>query len=342
MAVRRYKRGDEDQILPLFERVFNHSIDYNLWKWKYIDNPCTLNPFILVYEEKGRILGHTALWVYRAKIMGISHKIGLRMDAMVDPKARGKGIYKQLSEQLIVEAEKEGISLLYGFPAKGAKALLLQYTEAQHVTNVNRWVYVNKPVSLIASKIKPLKLFSFIDYGFSFMKGLSDRQKIKKHPFIHKVTSFTNAPTCLSLKERIYLQRDIDYLNWRYVKHPTNNYEILQWNEQGETKGYIVYCVLTNKQNLKVGYIVDLIATGAQRENIEQSLLIKALEQMKGTSLIQAWTLPGQDNNLIFRKAGFFIKDSPMPFVVTNINSEMTDITDPQKWFISMGDVDSF
>lgn len=343
MAVRHYKKGDEDQILKLFEKVFRKTMSYKEWKWKYLDNPNRHEiPFTLVFEEDGKILGHTSLWVHKAVIDGEQKQIGLRIDTMVDPDARGKGIYRKLSERLIVDAEKEGISLLYGFPAPKAKELQIRYIGAHHLTDVHRWVYMNKPFSVAASKIKLLKVFSFLDPIYRFFKRPFKKRSKKVDQYIQKVNTFDREFSFSALDEQVFLKRDTTYLNWRYVHHPINKYEILQWLEQDTVKGYVVYRTTTNEKNLRIGFIVDLVATGENSDQIQLHLLEKALENMRSAHFIQAWTLPGQRIEKIFKKARFFQKDSPMPIVIRNINLNNIDLNNPANWFISMGDVDSF
>src|SRR5690554_6031271 len=104
MGVRFYQPGDEEQINRLFTKVFQKERSLEEWKWKFVDKPGEMNPWILVFEENNQILGHISLWVNEAYINGQPQKIGVRIDTMVDPDARGKGIYRQLNNRMIDEA----------------------------------------------------------------------------------------------------------------------------------------------------------------------------------------------------------------------------------------------
>lgn len=342
MSVRLYKQGDEEQILSLFEKVFKTKMDKRVWHWKYTNTPNGLAPIILVFDENGIILGHTALWVHPVIMNGKQGKIGLRVDTMVDPSERGKGIYKQLSEHLIKEAEKENINLLYGFPAEKAKELQIKYIGAHYLTNVNRWVCVNRPIATLSTRFPVLRGLRFFDSIYSSVKRfIKHREKNQKDP-IKDVKLFDSHFHFLPLKEQIHLKRNNEYLNWRYAEHPKNNYKILQWQESNIVKGYIVYRVYKHDKKLHIGLIIDLIAFGKHSSYIKSALLQRAINNMNEAAYIQAWTMPNQEITNVYKKLGFFMKDEPMPIVIKDINCKDVDVKDPNKWFISMGDVDSF
>src|SRR5699024_1002525 len=235
---------------------------------------------------------------------------------MVDPDARGKGIYKQLSEQLIQEAKKENVSLLYGFPAAKAKELQIKYIQAHHLANINRWVYMNKPATLLSASRNWLKPIRFLDQVYGFFKRIFVRRKKVPYTPIQKADSFDELARLIPIEEKISLKRNLDYLGWRYADHPEHTYEILKWLEGSNLKGYIVYRMYLNEQNIKVGLILDLVAEGEHRSLIEQALLEKAIERMDDAAFVQAWTIPDQDITISYKKAGFFLKDEPMPLVI--------------------------
>lgn len=342
MNVRRYQMGDEQEIIKLYQRVFQKQISYDYWKWKYLEPPESLNPFIFVYEEKGEILGHIGLWVHRGIIKGKEKKVALRIDAMVCPSARGKGIYKILNEQMLKEAKALDISLLYGFPAPQAKRLLEKYIDAKEVAKVNRFVYINRPIATMAFKIKRLKGLTFLDSTYRFIKSLLNKQKKTYKAPIRRINQFDDRFFLPPLDKQIYLQRDATYLNWRYVQHPTKDYKILTWVELEQTKGYLVYCTETSKQGIKVGYILDVIGIGKQAEKIKKQLLQRAIYDMKEVAFIQAWALPNHDIQSLLENVGFMKKDEPMSLVIRTLIDEKVDVENSSNWYLSMGDVDSF
>ncbi|NLP52721.1 GNAT family N-acetyltransferase [Bacillus sp. RO1] len=339
MNIRRYKETDLPQIQSLFQKVFKHKRSDRVWQWKFVDTPEELNPWILVCEEEGNIIGHISLWVHEAYIGGVKNKIGLRVDTMVDPDARGKGVYQKLNARLLIEAKKDGIVFLYGFPAPKAKELFIKYTDAAHLLNVPRYVRIQKPIALLASKIRPLAIAKPLDNIFAAVRT-------KKHQgkFESKVISLCDegfdelAQRCSSLSTAL-LVRKADYLNWRYLKHPEKEYRILGIYDANELKGYVV-TTKTKKNNIVSGLIVDWLAEA--KTEYWQELLGLALMELKDADIIQTWTMPATISEEVLKQGGLIHKDSPMPLVGKELSEETIKLRKYENWYITPGDVDSF
>jgi hypothetical protein len=65
--VREYRPGDEDQIVPLLQLVFNGWGDLDFWRWKYLDNPLKMN-IITIAESNGKIIGADGAVFQRVKV----------------------------------------------------------------------------------------------------------------------------------------------------------------------------------------------------------------------------------------------------------------------------------
>lgn len=320
MAIRLYHLEDHKAVRALFKKVFHKQPPDSYWDWKYSKPP--LKPLTLVWEENQQILGHIALWVMPSYIEGHSSKIGLRMDTMVDPEARGKGIYNYLNQEMLKRAKKDGIEMLYGFPSPSANKRLLKYTQASHMVNISRYIlYVPGKSMLKMNKrdVEKAVFQSISTFGTEFNELA---QKLKDQFPVH-----TN--------------KHADFLNWRYVQHPVNHYDITAYYNEKELKGYIV----TKKEKKKIkglpvliGSIVDVCGETAEELEI---LIQKAVKNLKTCLVIQTWSLPNSGFSASLREVGFKEKDQPLPFVTHNLSSS-SHLDDPEKWSITQGDVDSF
>ncbi|MCA1021029.1 GNAT family N-acetyltransferase [Halobacillus litoralis] len=338
MAVRRYQPGDESQIQTLFQKTFHQERPLHAWEWKFKQNPEHKEPFILVFEENGKILGHISLWLMSAYIKGCIETIGVRVDTMVDPDARGKGIYKHLNDALIEEGRKAGITYLYGFPAPKAKELFLRYTGATHLTDMPRWMYVQKPVSLLSSKLSPLKVLKPLDRVYGKIR------QTKKTPHAYEVKRITHCdPAFDELADKTkhtadgLVVRNAAYLNWRFFDHPSHTYKMTALYKQGDLQGYVI--THEKEGRFRNGMIVDWLAVD---DDAWQALLDEALVVLSEADVVQSWALPSMMPAHLMKQNGFVHKDSPMPLVGKEIDPENTDMNDPDKWFITPGDVDSY
>ncbi|MGP4060934.1 GNAT family N-acetyltransferase [Halobacillus sp. H74] len=338
MTVRHYRSGDETLIQSLFQKTFDQEMTFSTWKWKFIDNPKQKQPFILVYEENGHILGHISLWVTDAFINGEKKKIGLRVDTMVDPDARGKGIYKKLNTSLIEEADQAGIDFLYGFPAPKAKELFLRYTGGTHMTDMPRWMYVQKPMSLLASKFKPLKLLQPLDRLYTSIRQSKQVESDYEIRTIHQCDeTFDQLAELAKHQSHAMIVRDSQYLNWRFFDHPTKDYVMQGLYREDELQGYVV----THQAQgaFHNGLIIDWLAI---EEATWPHLLHHAMNELHQTDVIQTWALTHTTAAKALKAKGFVHKDSPMPLVGKEVAGHAAELNDAEKWFITPGDVDSF
>ncbi len=339
MNIRRYKEKDLPQIQSLFQKVFKHERSDQVWAWKFANTPEELNPWILVCEDEGKIIGHISLWVHEAYIDGKKNKIGLRVDTMVDPNARGKGVYQKLNSLLLQEAKKDGIVFLYGFPAPKAKELFIKYTDAAHLLNVPRYVRIQKPIALLASKVKPLKFAKPIDNLFAILRSKKFKFKLESREINNCDEAFDElAEICRSLSKAL-LVRNASYLNWRYLNHPEKEYKIQAIFEEGQIKGYVVTCQVW-KNNILSGLIVDWLAES--KDMYWEELLGLALLELKDADIVQTWVLPETISEKALQKGGLIHKDSPMPLVGKELNEQTHSLRKYENWYITPGDVDSF
>ncbi|MFC2947540.1 GNAT family N-acetyltransferase [Virgibacillus sediminis] len=347
MAVRYYKEEDQQQVEALYQKVFRKERSPEHWNWKFERRPSDLNPFILVFEEEGQILGHIALWVAEAYIKGNSSKIALRVDTMVDPKARGKGIYGQLNQTMLEEAGKHQIDLLYGFPAPKAKELLLRHTGGVHAGDISRYMMVMNPGPPAAGVLPLLKPLLAVA-GNVYRHG-----KLKKLSFLPAGWEFNEVnhfdQRCDALAEAaaglkpVLLKRGSDYLNWRFLEHPDHPYTAYSLSQEGELKGYIILKkeqVAFKKGRVTVGHIVDGLTFGDQRN--WEYLFTEAIRKLGDTDIIQTWMAPGGPAAGALEQIGFKEKDKPMPLVIHRLNEEYSEADKLENWWITQGDVDSF
>src|SRR5699024_6603563 len=147
-------------------------------------------------------------------------KIGLRIDTMVDPEARGKGIYKQLIESQLEYAQERNITLLYGFPDEKAKELFMRYAEANHMEDVSRFALLLTPFTTAAKRNPFFKLFTKFDNLFVRRR----LKKIEVNEAIEEVNWCDERFDALQEKTKenakVKVARHKEYLNWRYFEHP--------------------------------------------------------------------------------------------------------------------------
>ncbi|GAA0436671.1 hypothetical protein GCM10008983_11750 [Lentibacillus halophilus] len=346
MTVRAYQTGDEPQIQALYHKVFEKDRSRDEWAWKFRDPPNALNPFIFVYEDDGALLGHIALWVSDAYINGVTEPIALRVDTMVDPDARGRGIYRQLNDAMLTAATDQGIKLLYGFPAAQAKEQLLKTTNAVHAGDVARHRVILDPVALAAcvfSFLKPLKTLG--TWYKRWKRRHASGDVLPEGWTLREVTTCDEqfdelADACQQMKP-VMLKRDAAYLQWRYLRHPEATYRLIALSKDGHLQGYVVLTTETvpfKKGQAVIGHVVDALAY--DDASVWEYLAKGAVATLAAADVIQLWASPDATAAHAFARIGVKEHDRPMPLVVNDLGADTGHhLSD---WWLTQGDVDSF
>jgi hypothetical protein len=148
------------------------------------------------------------------------------------------------------------------------------------------------------------------------------------------------------------VDRNADYLNWRYVNHPGGRYTLLLARNAAGIDGYIVL-----KSEAEAGVIMDVIA----RDDAAFSALVQeALTRFagEGKALVECWMTGRPSFDKVLKKLGFgsyyplarllkrvkSLRGFLNPFIISS-NFALTNGLDattasPASWFISPGDTD--
>ncbi|MBT2581291.1 GNAT family N-acetyltransferase [Planococcus sp. ISL-109] len=333
--IRLYQHGDAAGINELHEKVFGKQRSLAEWQWKFETFPESAS--IVVSEEDGRINGHAAFLKICARHNGKDITIGERVDIMVDPDAQGRGIYKQIVARMIQECVAEKIDILYGFPAQTAKQVFLKAAGGSDLGNVPRFLAVNKPGALLASKLSPLKA---IQSPINKLFSASIPKKTK-----HILRAMTGE---LELADELYARfedqyplhakRDGSYLQRRFLSHPEKQYRVYALESNGQADGYCVLHDETKENGVTFTTIVDLLGANDEAVIADQ---LKAIRRFTQADALNCWAVPESPRYRGLKKAGFFHINSPMPFVIKDFTGtgNYDQLTD---WHLSQSDVDSY
>lgn len=355
IIIRRYKDGDENQIVELIKQGFNPEInpkiDLTIWKWKYKENPAPTRAVIWVAEDKDRnkIIGHYAI---NPMIMKWKDKeiIGSQVSGIVTHKNyRRRGIFKALAINSSDDAGKEGIPVTYVFPNPNSYNLfkkigwshIFSLTKMLKVLNIKA---LSRKYSSNAIKRKIIEASLHTYYTYMLFKSSSFRRI--SHPeniTIFEVKrfdrSFDDLWTRISKYYEYIVKRDAKYLNWRY-SHPYENFKIFASKENNNIAGYVILkCKIL--PDIKIGYIFDLFCNPNDKSMI-RSLISKSIEYFvrRKMDIIHFCVLKEHPYYRICKEFGF-LKKEEIPFVL-HINTHgfknAEEFKDPRKWLLSYGD----
>lgn len=156
------------------------------------------------------------------------------------------------------------------------------------------------------------------------------------------------------LSNYIGISREYDYIEWRYLKHPTFKYHYLLYKDNDGVKGLVIYRIESIMENSKIGRIVEILTDDKEIElkliryliNYEKSLLFW---DFYCSSTIASWSLEMVGFKKINDQCNFPTRFQPLDLSVSTIksaiyiNSDVSkrlNVFDINPWYITKGDSD--
>jgi predicted N-acetyltransferase YhbS len=370
---RRFEENDLQSLLNLLRSTFNGYPKLQYWVWKYTKNPHG-SPIIWVAEDKGKIVGCYILNPVKLRIGQKVVKAAQSVDAAVDPAYRGGGIFKKLAVGAIAQAAKEGVSIIYAFP-----------TEISYKGQV-RIGY--NPMFIIPKMFRVFRMGSLLEGKLHLSNSILPKtldmvdafQRINKEKIsfgsnydlkVKVIRDFDSRfeafwkETCRE-NNSVLVERDLAYLNWRYMKHPERYYTTYVCEKSGEIVGYAVVNVekkvsIERKGNkLSVGNIIDML-TLPNMIHAAYPLVSASCDyfEHENVDIAGCWMFGWHPFHPILRKFGFFdcyellrrtaSRSKYDSHLICYINSKVTiqeaiksmrSLNKPCRWFIMQEDAD--
>ena len=194
------------------------------WNWKFNCEGRRPAEIVLAYHSS-RLVGHAAVLPHKAVVMGEESYIGQGLDSMIAPDHQKQGLFVEMSRFLYQQLSPD-ISLMYAFPNNN------NYTPRIRLG----W----KPIYEIPWYEKEVRACESSS-RVSVVEAIDGRLD----------ALWQRASTRFSCA----LARNVDYLNWRFLNNPLEDYRIVVATNGDSIEGYAVW-----KKYFGQGQIVDTIA----------------------------------------------------------------------------------
>lgn len=294
--LRPYLDEDEERVIALWEAAFNQKMDKRIWRWKFHENPFG-RELMVCFNDLGNPVALFGGIPYFAHLNGQKVRITHLIDNMTHPNFRQatdgrKGLFVQTVDYFIeVYCGPSNTILLYGFP--GLKHFKLGKIFLQYSMLKDGGSYLEANPSEIRQKhlfsLKGVKSITAFDDKFD--KLLNDAKK--RYPFS--------------------AYRDKQFLNWRFLSHPTNRYETFALeNIIGNIESYLVIQIVGN-----VATMVDIF--GKKNPMAINKLVFQGSKilRKKGVEKIRVWLPKGHFITKSLISSGFQEKPEPLGIVPT-------------------------
>ncbi len=328
-SMERFSPEIRDSYLHLLPNQ-QQAVERGKLEWKFAKQPTAKGLIAVCRSNEHGIVGLNAFMPSKFRIASGDKILGYQsMDTIVDPVARGKGVFTRLINAFY--DDNDG-SFLYGFP---------NLNSSPGFFGKLGWTYL----SSVPMLIKPLRTGYFLKKVARFLPDFPLPELSVPSLDASEIDAFdenvSDAWDAFAKRHELGLaiQRDLEYLNWRLNAHPSEKYTLLNYRNRSFTAGTVAA-----KHGGNVGYVMDAFG-----EDSDLPGLIRALTdsfRQRNADVALAWCQPHSPNYGAYRKAGFLpfpnrIRPIKLNFGARPRDVDMPFVTDPAKWYISYLDSDT-
>lgn len=272
------------------------------------------------------------------------------LDTMTDKKYRNLGLFTRLATEVFNRCQTEGVELIYGFPNGNSAHGFFSKLGWEKLDPVP---FLIKPLRLryFTAKLPVIKKLNRFVPDLAFHRGRSSALPADKE--IRRLQSFEDSCNDIWTSfaadgVKVAIERDANYLNWRYCDKPREPYEKFGcFDQNGKLEAFIVY-IAKKKHGGQIGYIMELLHRPANAASAQLLLdfAVADLAKQKCDAIL-AWCLDHSITRARFRKSGFFvmperIRPIELHFGARGFSPETHAVArERTNWYVSYSDSDT-
>lgn len=320
-------------------------------RWMYLkdSSPIVSYAYSTETKERGYWAGIYATLKVRFRINSGTVDAVQSLDTLTDKNFRNRGLFTLLANDVYARCEKESIFLTYGFPNANAapgRFGTLGWKRLDPVPSLilpmrTRFFLRKIPVlSSLASVIPdlPLKRTSKNNNEHGFII----REVKIFDPDVNRIWMAFSKNIVLSV------DRNYEYLNWRFFHKPNTNYRILGcYDASGNILGFVALSA-EEKHGGIVGYILELMFY-PEMINVGDILTKSAISFFirSKCDVVLAWCFDHSPSRSAYTRSGFFrlperFRPIELHFGARGFSLEASSlISKRENWYISYADSDT-
>jgi len=340
---------DEKQaILNLTQKTFGNIdiTDTMYFDWQYRNNPNGKAIILLARDDEldNKIIGVNSILPLKLIIDGEISMSSLACNVQVHPDYRKKKVFSNLLSLMPKSALSQNINSLFAIPNdKSFKAFINEGSiEITHLPLLIKPIKLSKYFGFPLKQIlKPFDIFWKNKNCFSNIEELNGNFD----------DSFEYLAKKLSKRVSVLNNRKKEFLNWRYINHPTQKYQIFTAKINNELIGYIITKIHYIEKK-KIGVILDYMVNSDVKDETQfKNLIYTAISNFwkNNVSIAIATSRNGLLENKLLKECGFFtspsfLKPVSLHFTVQifDCNTQHDKLKKFENWFFVFGDYDIF
>lgn len=327
-----------------FRNGIDKSIDEQYWQYLGMSE---IGGYLTYANEKDNYFSSIYIVVKRHfKFQKRVISAAQSLDTLTDFDSRGKGFFIKCANSSYHFIKNHGVDFIFGFPNKNSFG---GFTSKLGWKSLDPVPFLFLPLN-ITYLIGKVPILNYINFPI-FINSKKD--KINNRVIITEVNNFTPDYDLLweRFSENISLSvvRNSEYLNWRFINNPQEQYSIYSAVYDNSLAGFIVINI-KNKHGGKIGYVMELIFDPPY-QFVASALLSYAVNKFRSESVDVAlsWCFDHSIPYPCFRRAGFyklprFLRPIELHFGYKIIKHDETlseHLSNPKSWYLSYSDSDT-
>ncbi len=332
-------RADHQSLIEFFGRFLTDQSDARRFDWLYFSNPYGVARAWLACAKDDSIIGAAAAFPRKFYVDGEQTDAFVLGDFCLHPEHRSLGPALQLQRACLTDLQSTRCDFFYDFPSDRMMAI---YKRMQITTDrsVVRWAKPLRVEGLVKRAVGSTSLARALSVpantllkwrGWRGDRGSCDLALVQGAC----TTEFAALDESLRELEGVRAIRTTEYLNWRFLAHPTKRHAILTAKRQGQLSGYVVF-----SRDVDDAAIVDLHCR--QDASLVANLLGGAVDYLGrlGASTVSLSAIDSHPWSSIFERAGFRRREKA-PLIVNTFPGSLLRPKVFQHWYLMRAERDS-
>lgn len=316
-------------------------------KWEYVENPSGRAYLAIAKNDEGIMAAQYALIPQEVIWGDNSFKASLSLNTLTSKKFRGKGLFVRTAEANFDACAADDVLFTVGIPNANSYPGFIEKLNFLHCGNLTFSFLPLRPINTLktilnrGSKKKGQEILTAPDgpelarHAVSYFDPETDRRLYE--PFLMKWKS----------EARIHINRGKEFLDWRYLKHPSRKYQLLKYVVKGEMQALAVYRTL-EVFGMRTCIVMDLLSLNASSGKELLNVIAVGMKRAGIDAMIAAYAGKCSIHEVL-KSAGFFqipkfLLPQQLPFILRiHKDFEKSDqFGDLDNWHFTFGDYDIF
>jgi hypothetical protein len=328
-------------ILSLFEAAFDKPISATHYEWKLRSRPSPVANAVVVVDEAGQPVFHSAGIPCRARIAGAERLVMMGCDVMTAESLRRQGFNTTYSSRMYGRWRDAGVALVLGFANEkwGASAAGVGLRPLGQLASLTLPL---RPERMLARKtgVKALgelhllgRLWRGFRMGARNVKGMEVREVNEAGVEFDRLWALVGARIGRTLV------RDRDWVAWRYFGSADTPYRVWIATRDGVPVGYAALAT----GNPRVPTVAEIFAAPGDMDTF--AALVRAVAEAAcagGAESLRTLAVPDSWPFAAFLNSGFRAGTSgTLQHIPLDPKLTKADIGEARDWYFTAGDFDA-